>query len=572
MNANQTESSAELFDRAFVEQAEYLEANDLLRWSAQHPREAELIRKLTGGGAKLITGPRGCGKTTLMLKAYHQMHERGASASFAVYVNYKASLKLEPLYTERSSASYWFKQWILAKIYIGLYESLAEKNSELGSKLGVTEKSVKSLASRLELGVTPGPEQTAIELDQLKADIDTTIEALGRPRCVLLLDDAAHAFSADQQRDFFELFRQIKSRSVAPKAAIYPGVTVYSPGFQVGHDAEEVDVWIDPYSTEYLGFMKDLIEKRIPTHIYRALQGKPDYLTLVCFAAFGMPRALLNMVRQFYGSDSDDGTDSNIDFSFRKIVQAIRGCHENTLGVFEALRLKLPVYDNFVREGKLILNVAYDGVKTYNKGKPKNSQSVTLAVSDDLAREVRHVFGFLQYAGMMRFAGKVSRGEKGNFDLFRLHAAGLISNNALFGDKAINATNYVYSFTHLSAHAFTRIGEQALLQGKGVSECLSLALPPCESCGSPRLSPEAKFCGSCGRPLKESSIYKRLLQQPISVLPMTETRVRRIQEHSRIRTIKDIIIDHDGKELLGVPRIGPFWARQIQSYADEFIS
>jgi hypothetical protein len=52
------------------------------------------------------------------------------------------------------------------------------------------------------------------------------------------MDDAAHAFSQKQQGEFFEVFRELRSRRVACKAAVYPGVTSYSPNMQVGHEAE----------------------------------------------------------------------------------------------------------------------------------------------------------------------------------------------------------------------------------------------------------------------------------------------------------------------------------------------
>jgi flagellar biosynthesis GTPase FlhF len=60
-------------DENFVEQAEYLKEQQLLDLSADHPDEASIIRRLSVGGAKLLVGPRGCGKTTLLLKAYYRL-------------------------------------------------------------------------------------------------------------------------------------------------------------------------------------------------------------------------------------------------------------------------------------------------------------------------------------------------------------------------------------------------------------------------------------------------------------------------------------------------------------------
>lgn len=45
----------------FIEQAEYIQPSDFIEWSSDHPNEAVIIKRLTQSGAKLLTGPRGCG-------------------------------------------------------------------------------------------------------------------------------------------------------------------------------------------------------------------------------------------------------------------------------------------------------------------------------------------------------------------------------------------------------------------------------------------------------------------------------------------------------------------------------
>ncbi|PTX72449.1 hypothetical protein [Sulfitobacter mediterraneus] len=59
------------FEENFIEQAEYIGRDRFLLLAAEHPREASIVKKLVGGGAKLLIGPRGCGKSTLMRKAYY---------------------------------------------------------------------------------------------------------------------------------------------------------------------------------------------------------------------------------------------------------------------------------------------------------------------------------------------------------------------------------------------------------------------------------------------------------------------------------------------------------------------
>ncbi|RKZ40486.1 MAG: hypothetical protein DRQ49_08235 [Gammaproteobacteria bacterium] len=75
-------------ENLFTEQAEYIDETALLKWTIEQPDENTIIRKLSQGGAKLITGPRGCGKTTLMLKTFHKLRANSKAVSLPIYVNY----------------------------------------------------------------------------------------------------------------------------------------------------------------------------------------------------------------------------------------------------------------------------------------------------------------------------------------------------------------------------------------------------------------------------------------------------------------------------------------------------
>ena len=103
------------------------------------------------------------------------------------------------------------------------------------------------------------------------------------------------------------------------------------------------------------------------------------------------------------------------------------------------------------------------------------------------------------------------------------------------------------------------------------SEAFPLSLPPCQKCNTPRINEHAKFCHNCGAQLKAISIFETLVAESIKKLPLTEGRVQTIINHSNIRTIKDILIDHDNNELRSVPQIGPVWSSRIAAYAEEFI-
>jgi hypothetical protein len=559
----------------FVEQAEYIDPERFATITTDHPDEELILGKLSQGGAKLLTGPRGAGKTTLLLKAYARMMVPGSS-SFPVYVNFKSSLKLEPLYRASANASYWFNQWLLLKIYQGLYEALERIGREsLFPLIDQPKAAIDHAAGQLELGQTEISSLNVKPLDvpTLERDIGGVLTAFDRSRCVLLLDDAAHAFSPEQQRDFFDFFRQLKSRAIAPKAAIYPGVTVYSSTFHVGHDAEEIDVWVKPHSAGYIPFMKDLLRRRLPAQAFESFDREETLTRLLCFASFGLPRSLLNMVRSFYAEIGDESsTQAQVRLDRASVLRAIHEVHQNTMSLYGSLRFKLPMYGAFIAAGETLYTRLVENVKGYNRGKDVDRQSVSVAIQRPLPPELSKLLGFFQYAGLLLPRGEVSRGEKGVFELYAVHYAALIDQNAILARKAPRLVDIVEAFERRHPHEFTRVSPRKLLGTSDASSVLPLSLPPCQVCGTPRLNESARFCASCGSPLKAVSVFESLVGKDISALPLTQTRVRRIKEHSRIKTIKDILMDHDFKQLRSVPQIGPFWAQRIHSYAEEYIA
>jgi len=562
------------FEHAFVEQAEYLESEIFSSWHASHPDEDAILRKLCHGGAKLISGPRGCGKTTLLLQAYNSMLGDG-TAAFPIYVNYKRSLSLEPLYKSNTDGTFWFNQWIIVKIYQGIYESLKRLQLQLQFKLSIDEKSATKLASMLEMSKFDNNFDLTLSIPSLEDDIQEILTKTGRSRCVILLDDAAHAFSPDQQRDFFDFFRQVKSKTISPKAAIYPGVTTYSPNFHIGHDAELIDVLIKPDSKEYLDFMKSILSARFSDGIQDSIESNPQAVELLCYASFGIPRALLNMLQVLIESESNDVGDAvlQIDLSKNSVIKAIKQHYQNTRKIFTSLAAKLPVYKKFIETGDEILKNSITLIKEYNKSKVASKQSVSIAIADsDLSVELLRVFSFFQYAGLcIPKSETISRGEKGKFQLYAIHYSGLIDSNALIGARSINMQSYVEAFSTRDPHEFTRTKPAPLFNNEEYSAVFALSLPPCSACNTPRAFEEAKFCVKCGSPLSTPSTYQDLLNRDIQDLPLTVSRIRKIKEQSAIRKVRDILLDHEHAELLKVDRIGPFWAAKIMRLAEEFV-
>ncbi|MEY8493537.1 hypothetical protein AALC16_11070 [Lachnospiraceae bacterium 29-91] len=555
-------------EKVFTEQAEYISSSDLENWHIEHPNEKLILKKLCQGGAKLLTGPRGCGKTTLLLKAYNEMSYR--KDVFSIYVNFKTSLKIEPLYRKNTNGSYWFNQWLYLKIYKGIFSSLQDYGMADSIDLILGEKDIDSYINKIELGIIDeiNVVNELLTVSLLEDEIKKVLSVGDMSSCVLLLDDAAHAFSKEQQKDFFEFFRKIKSREISPKAAIYPGVTNFSASFHVGHDAEEIDVWIRVTDDDYIEFMTKLLQKRFPPEIFLQLAKDNDLLNLICYSSFGIPRALLNIMRNLWKEKKS----IEIDCSRKSILKSIRQVNGLFMNIYKSLKEQLPIYKEFVEKGSEIYEILLKSLKQYNREKDFFNQAVEVGIKEPIPVELDKVFDFFQYAGLLMYDNRgLSKGEKGRYTIYIINYGFLVEQNVFGGKANIKNVELATALGTRNSHEYKRFTVESLLGEGNISDMFPFSLPPCPKCNTPRISADTKFCSECGERLITPSLFEELVNNDISELSLTANRVETIKQNSTIRTIRDILMDTENKELRSVPGIGPHWAKIISSYAEEYI-
>jgi hypothetical protein len=555
-------------DDIYIEQAEYIERDKFLEWSADQPNEEYYVGKLSRGGAKLLVGPRGCGKTTLMLKAYYSLLDDPNTSVVPIYVNFKLSLQLEPLYINTQNASFHFRRWLVLKTYLALWGYLDDSNCRYDSSKLPSKSDLKLYISDIESGKVTKLDSidTDIDVSQLLTDIKILISIQDKSRCVLLFDDAAHAFSPKQQEDFFEFFRQVKSKEVSPKAAIYPGITTHSPTFHVGHDAEEINVWMLPNSDEYMEFSRNLIKRRIPQDLSSKIFNTPGALELLAFASFGIPRSFLNMIRSL---KSNDGR-----IDKRSILDAIRLSRDSSHHIFESLKFKVPTYKVFIDRGNDVYQNIISLIKNFNTQSEKSlqSQGYSIGIKRPIPNELAKVLDFFQYAGLLMSSGENSRGEKGVFDIFLVHFGDLVTSNALVGRRTKSVEAFVSVLKTKAHQAYPRVSPERIAETNDFVTSFPLSLPKCQVCGTERINEHSKFCHHCGSQLKSSSLYDELVNQDISVLQISKRMISRIRNDSNIRTIKDVFLDEERRELRSVAYVGPKRAQKIYGYAEEHVA
>lgn len=546
----------------FEVRAENLSSSELKAWTVLSDAEKQVVRKLIGPGAKLVSGPRGSGKSTLLRLAYFEMLQ--TRSALPVYVNFSKALALEPLFHTHADALKWFRLWVLSKIMDGVGKTFEVWMQELPVAARGMLIQCRSYISHLETGKPPEADALQLSPSELGDLLTQLSQAAGTARTVLLLDDAAHAFSVKQQREFFEVFRELRSREISAKAAIYPGVTSFSPSFQVGHEAEVVEAWFRPDTDTYLDGIEQIASRRFPELEASLGDVYLDIVHALGLAAFGLPRGFVNMI----GEVADQ---MELDVPARKAaLAAIATQSESVHAVFQNIADKLPRFANYVGLGKRFFTKGSAAIREFNKGKLAARKTATLGLAEPIADELERTLRFMEYAGLIRRIEDLSKGVKGNYRRYSLHYACLVDANGLALGKNYKLADVVTSLRRPLAHSLVKAKPESLLGENYASHC-TLALPPCPKCGTPRISEGQKFCMNCGNELRSASLYAELLQAPITLLPIPDR--KKVALHaSNITTVQQILSDESQRFRRPGSSIGPIWARRIVTVAEEYIS
>lgn len=410
-------------DAVFEERAENLTDQQFVEWTYVSSFEERVLRQLTSSAPKLLVGPRGCGKSTLLRLAYDRIQTSGRD--LPILVNYGKSMFLEPAFAQRTDADAFFQDWLVARIAVAAGEALdaAHRPSGLADldaqcREFITAAETDPRSDRLKL---PGPTLLSRLLTQWAEDA-------GKARVVLLLDDAAHAFVPEQQRIFFEFLRSLRSPTVTFKAAVYPGVTNFSPNFNVGHDAKAVVAWVSTDTPEYLTFMRQLLDKRLPDRGGKAISD--DLVDLFAVASFGIPRTFMSMVESFIEQDPSPAR-------VAQAANAIINVHaDQTEKLYDQLATKLPTYSRYVAAGDTVRRNMLSQLQQLNRGRAAKEsgreQVVEVAVRQPLDAKLVTIFSLLEYAGLVRQTNEtVSSGSEGTFTKVAVHSGLLLAHNAV---------------------------------------------------------------------------------------------------------------------------------------------
>ncbi|MCP4157147.1 MAG: zinc ribbon domain-containing protein [bacterium] len=547
----------------YIGRADFIDDADLIKWTVESKHFSDIQKKLTGREPVLIAGPRGSGKTHQMKFVYHQCINDNRKP-MAVYVTFGKYYHLEPFLFKESNAIHIFRTWVLGKIVSACIQLIRITEKGNGSEhIGEFEPvdDLEKFISQLETGVKEDWHEVWISkltIHRVTRFLERTALILKRKRVVLLLDDAALTLTPDYLKEFFDVFRGLRTLKITPKASVYPGTTQYGPGFHLGHDAEKVEIWFNPEESGrgYADFLDELIDKRLP-----GIKEKfsLEIIELLKYASFGLPRAFLNLLKNF-----GDSNGKNLQERFNKVIEEQS---ELIKAEYLSLKKKMPQYKSIIGVGFQLFERIVEEFVSDNKkrleAEEKNEKQVVIGISREKELTFSRMIKFLNEAGLLYELGAVKHGEEREYDRYVPHLLFLIKNRAFSSGRGFGSKRALEFMRRKSTKHPLRRTFKTLLKEEQIKK-IKLDLPSCTNCGTERLTERQRFCHNCGVELVEKSRYEACLNMPIEELPITLRQKEIIKKETSLKTVGDILASPaPGSDLQDVKYIGPKRSEKI---------
>lgn len=563
MKNNQEELDfQELESHEFEERADYLPDSYIKDKTAKGQYFDEIQKKLFQVGAKLLIGPRGTGKTHHMRLAYIRCKE-DKKKPLPVYVSFNHYLRLETYLNETSNAVGVFHAWVLSKILLDCFKtySITPEQSDLDPK------NLQDFIEAVEKQQYSSKHDAIVQLvsvEKTQGYIEDAIKREGRKRAILLLDDAALTLTPEYMIEFFEIFRSLKTAQISPKASVYPGTTQYGPRFHLGHDAEPIHVWLNIENQKYIEFMSSLTDNRFDSEITIP----QEILTLLKYAAFGIPRAYIMMVREYQQSKT-----TSTQSKFNKVISDRK---KYILAEYLSIGDKLKQYQGMIELGNELLNNITASLKTFNHeriDRDGNTFEKVISVGvSDIPPNAERMIRFLIEAGLLYETDDISHGPGRKLRRFIPHIVLLLESRVLTKSRGFKPSELLEILNNKSAKHPARPSFDSLISKEKLC-LLKLNLPPCNNCHAERMTEKQKFCHECGKPLIDYSTFKECMAKPLSELPLTNFQIKAIEKYTNFKTVEDVIRCQDpANELHKAHRIKAARAEDIYKRINQWVN
>lgn len=291
----------------FFFRTEDIRPDEVLNYFVETTKDRQVVDALKNRNPIVLVGSRGVGKSFLLRVAQKELSDSFENDRvFPVYISFVRSSLLH------SSDPNQFKHWMLARICSSILRALTK-----AGLLAAVPKSISLLAGG---NVSANFDRTKVEeiansyeiswknpqgvvsydglpsIDDFKEALEDLCEDLDISRFSLLFDEAAHIFLPEQQRQFFTMFRDLRSHCITCNAAVYPGVTTFGETFQPVHDATMLTIDRDVLSQDYVENMREIVQKQSDSNTLANIAQNGRNFATLAYASTGNPRLLLKTI------------------------------------------------------------------------------------------------------------------------------------------------------------------------------------------------------------------------------------------------------------------------------------
>lgn len=523
----------------FYLRTESIKQSEILNLSVVNSADRGIIDALKSSEPCLLEGSRGTGKSFLMRIAELEI-EAINSSCITVFVPFNMSSLIN------TEDNLQFYHWMLAKtlkyllnklrksgiIVSGLSANLLS-NDESDSENAV-EKSLKDIVELFEnsyKGKTKIDISTLPDIEDVKEAIQTICEDNNLDRVIFFFDEAAHVFRPEQQRQFFNLFKDLRSPYITCNAAIYPGVTHFGDSFELIHDCIYKKIERNISDPDYLQYFKDIVLKQSDENLKQEIDRQRELFNTLALSSGGNPRMLLRTIQELQKINT-----SNVNAEIKSFYRHQIWAEHTDLGE------KYKGHRGVIDWGRDFLeNSVIPKVEEYNKTRKEkgvNESTIYFWIHKDSPEAVKEALRLLTYTGVVRKVDSSVRATRAE-----LGTRYEIKYGCILALESYPHTESLTFYKNLALNKFPEFGKN------------HSAYSGCE-----------KLLNSNDELQYEQSLVS-LLKKPIDVLiALTSWQIDRLKT-AGINTIEDLHNNTEESLIEKIYGVGPIRARTMKNAA-----
>ncbi|AKK74166.1 hypothetical protein OK18_17540 [Chryseobacterium gallinarum] len=387
----------------FYLRTESIKTEDIKKLSVISHQDKEIIKSLILPDPCLLEGSRGTGKSFLLKLTEIEVEENYPNC-ICVYISFNISSLI------KTDDHFQFYHWMLAKTLKALLNNLRKKgisidtnsasllsNDESENEEDISQN-LKEIVKQYEnsyKGKSTINIEALPDIEDVKEAIEIICKENNLDRIYFLFDEAAHVFRPEQQRQFFSLFKDLRSPYITCNAAIYPGVTYFGNSFEPLHDCIYLKLERDIRDTNYVSYFKEIVFNQSDETLKKSIQTHESLFITLALSCGGNPRFLLNTLRDISTFNSKNVEQVIKDFYRNKIWSEHTDLGEKYFG-HKAL---IDWGRDFLEKGVIPSIIRYNDAR---KSSDKQESTIYFWVHKDAPETVKEALRLLTYTGIIR--------------------------------------------------------------------------------------------------------------------------------------------------------------------------